>query len=65
MRFCKHILEEIIIKNLDPKLRIKKTADCDFLFSDELLLMTIRARVSLLEKFGQIYKAKVNTAKMT
>lgn len=50
LRFCKHILEEILIKNLDPKLRTKKTADCEFLFSNELLLMTIRARVNLLEK---------------
>lgn len=50
MRFCKLILEEILMKNLDPKLRMKKTADCEFLFSNELLLMTIRARVNLLEK---------------
>jgi hypothetical protein len=47
MKFCRHILEEIIMKNLDPKLRIKKMADCDFLFSNELFLMTIKARVSL------------------
>lgn len=64
MRFCKHIVEDILLKNLDPKLRMKKMTECDFLFSNELLLMTIKSRVNLLEKFHQMYKVAPNFKKM-
>ena len=58
------VLEEILLKNLDPKLRLKKAADCEFLFSNEILLMTARARANLLEKAAQVQK-RANLRAMT
>jgi hypothetical protein len=56
MRFTTLVLEEIILKNLDPILRLKKTADCEYLFSSELLLLTAKAKTALQEKATQVYK---------
>lgn len=46
-KFLTFIIEEILLKNLDYKRRLQKQTDCSHFFSDETLLMTLKARYSL------------------
>lgn len=49
-RFLTIIIEEILLKNLDFKRRLQKQTDCNHFFSDETLVMTLKARYSLAQK---------------
>jgi len=50
MRFLEHVLQQVLVKNLDPTSRQSLLHECTGFFSNELLLMTMKARELLLEK---------------
>ena len=41
------VIEEIIIRNIDPRKRLQKRTDCDNFFSSEILLMTLKAHENM------------------
>ena len=45
--FLAEVIEEIIIRNIDPKVRLQKKSDCDNFFSSEILLMTLKAHENM------------------
>lgn len=52
IRFCQEIVSNMILKNLDPKVREKNAADCKYIFTSEILTLILKARQLILKKIA-------------
>jgi|TARA_B110001450_G_C17466931_1_gene418599 hypothetical protein len=56
MAFMAIVFDEIIIKNIDKKVRDEKKAECKNFFSDEMMLLSLKAYHTLKHKTSVILK---------